>query len=144
MDLQCFRIPNSYSLVDLLGDIAEQFLYRPQPLGTNYNGRFVPLNITIPDAAPEVGCLGLSLLASATPDETEPVVQAASALENQIFSVVLGAAACGISKYEIPSGPNYAVAGENTDAGSGSGIIHKGEWDSQTEIPTGLSTGDQL
>jgi hypothetical protein len=139
-----YRIPNSYSLVNLLGDIAEQFLYRPQPLGSNYNGAFVPLNITIPEAAPEIGCLGLSLLASAAPDEVEPVVQAASALTNQIFSKVLGAIGCDISKYATASGSNYAVAGENTDGGSGSGITHKGEYDSQTTIPTGLSTGDEL
>ena len=70
-----YRIPHSYSLVDLLGDIGDFFLYKPQPLGRNYEGRFVPLNISIPEAPAEIGCLGASLLASAAPDAAEPVVQ---------------------------------------------------------------------
>jgi len=139
-----YRIPNSYSLVDLLGDIGDLFLFSPQPLGASYNGAFVPLNISMPEAAPEIGCLGLSLLASAAPDEAEPVVQAASALTNQIFAAVLGAAGCNIEDYDTASGANYVVAGENVNGGSGSGITHKGEWDSLTAIPTGESAGDAL
>ncbi|KAI9729140.1 MAG: hypothetical protein M1828_000225 [Chrysothrix sp. TS-e1954] len=138
-----FRIPNSYSLVDILADIGDFFLYKPQLIGTNYNGAFVPLNISVPTAAPAIGCLGFSLLSSAAPDEAEPVVQAANALKNQVFSAVLGAAGCNIADYEANGGtPYYYTSGENGAGGSGSGITHFGEWDSQSEKPTGLSAGE--
>nr|POE48917.1 aromatic peroxygenase [Quercus suber] len=136
-----FRIPNSYSLVDLLGDIGDLFLYKPQPLGVNYNGSFVPLNISLPSAAADVGCLGASLLAAAAPNEAEGVVQAVNALKDQIFSAVLGSASCDVSKYDTPSGTSYYVAGEDNDAGSGSGITHFGEYDSQSLKPSGASSG---
>lgn len=136
-----FRIPNSYSLVDLLGDIGGLFLFKPQPLGTNYNGSFVPLNISIPSAPADIGCLGASLLASAAPDEAEEVVQAVNALKDQVFSAVLGSASCNIADYDTASGTSYTTSDENSDAGSGSGITHFGEWDSQTLKPSGLSSG---
>ncbi|KAK4497856.1 hypothetical protein PRZ48_010511 [Zasmidium cellare] len=140
-----FRIPHSYSLVDLLGDIGNLFLFKPQPLGRNYEGRFVPLNISIPDAPADIGCLGATLLASAAPDEAEPVVQAVNALKDQIFSKVLGSAACDISQYEQNGGnPYYTAPGENVNGGSGSGITHKGEWDSQTVKPSGASSGQPV
>lgn len=139
-----FRIPDSYSLVDLLGDIGDLFLYSPQPLGANIDGAFVPLNITIPDAALDVGCLGATLLAGAAPDEAEEVVQAFDAVLNQILVPTLSSAGCDISDYDTASSTAYTEEGEDTDAGSGSGITHFGEWDSQTEVPTGLSSGDTL
>lgn len=136
-----YRIPNSYSLVDLLADIADFFLYKPQVPGRNYNGAFVPLNITIPEAPQQIGCLAASLLASGAPDEAEPIVQAANAIKDQIFVPVLGAASCNIADYEQDGGQSYTVSGEDVDGGSGSGITHFGEWDSQSEKPTGLSAG---
>lgn len=137
-----YRIPHSYSLVDLLGDIGNLFLFKPQPLGRNYEGRFVPLNISIPDAPADIGCLGATLLASAAPDAAEPVVQAANALKDQIFSKVLGSASCDIADYNTDGGaPYYSQPGEDGAAGSGSGITHFGEWDSQSEKPSGLSSG---
>lgn len=136
-----FRIPNSYSLVDLLGDIGNLFLFKPQPLGTNYDGGFVPLNFTIPTAPAAIGCLGASLLASAAPDEVEPVVQAANALKDQIFGPLLGAAGCNIADYDTVSNASYSSSNENTNGGSGSGITHQGEFDSQSTKPTGLSAG---
>lgn len=139
-----YRLPNSYSLVDLLGNIGGMFLYAPQPLGRNENGRFVPLAISIPDAAPDVGCLGLSLLASAAPDEAEPVVQAARALTDQVFAAVLGAAGCHIADYAAAANASYAVAGEDVSGGSGSGITHPGQWDAETARPTGESAGEPL
>lgn len=139
-----FRIPTSYSLVDLLGDIVGMFLYRPQPLGTNYNGRFVPLNITLPEAPAELGCLALRLAASAAPDAAEPVVQAVNALKDQIFSAVFKSAGCSVTDYNTPANASYTVPGENADAGSGSGITHKGEYDSETEKPSGLSSGQPV
>ena len=75
--------------MEIIGDL---FLFKPQPFGTNYNGAFVPFNVTAPSAPAEVGCLGLSLLATGVPDEDEPVVKAAAALENQIFKPILGSA----------------------------------------------------
>lgn len=137
-----YRIPDSYSLVDLLGDIGNLFLFKPQPIGTNYNGAFVPLNISIPQAPAQIGCLGASLLASAAPDEAEAVVQAVNALKDQIFEPVLNAASCNIADYAQNGGnASYTVSNEDVDGGSGSGITHLGEWDSQSEKPTGLSSG---
>ncbi|KAF2479377.1 hypothetical protein BDY17DRAFT_327353 [Neohortaea acidophila] len=138
-----YRIPDSYSLVDLLGDIGDLFLFKPQPLGANVNGEFVPLNISIPEAPEEIGCLGLTLLASAAPNEVEAGAQAAAALFNQVFTPVLGQS-CDISIYAQPSNASYTVEGEDTAAGSGSGITHLGEWDSQTDKPSGLSSGDPV
>lgn len=127
-----FRIPNSYSLVDLLGDIGQLFLFRPQPLGRNYNGGFVPLNFTLPDAPGAIGCLGASLLASAAPDAAEPIVQAVNALKDQIFSKVLKASSCNIADYDTTGGAAFhTVPGEDEDAGSGSGI-YLGEYDSES------------
>lgn len=137
-----YRIPHSYSLVDLLGDIGNLFLFKPQPLGTNVNGRFVPLNISVPQAPQDIGCLGLSLLASGAPDAAEPVVQAAAALVDQVFSPVLGGASCSISDYNTASGSASHQEGENADAGSGSGITHPGQYDSQSEKPSGESSGE--
>ena len=135
-------IPHSYSLVDLLADIGNLFLFKPQPLGANINGRFVPLNVSIPKAPAEIGCLGLTLASTAAPDEAEPVVQAVNALVSQLFKPALGAAGCDISQYEMDGGkPYYTSAGENTNGGSGSGITHFGEWDSQSVKPSGLSAG---
>lgn len=139
-----YRIPNSYSLVDFLGDVGDLFLFSPQPLGANVDGAFVPLNITIPDAAADIGCLGLTLAASAAPDEAEEVVQAANDLLDQILSPLLQSVNCNIADYDTVSSNAYTVEGEDTDAGSGSGITRLGEWDSQTEIPTGLSSGNTL
>lgn len=140
-----YRIPNSYSLVDLLGDIGDFFLFKPQPLGRNYNGAFVPLNISIPDAPAQIGCLGASLLASAAPGEAEEVVQAVNALKDQILSAVLGSASCNIADYEENGGDAYyETSDEDVDGGSGSGITHFGEWDSQSEKPTGLSADDPV
>ena len=140
-----YRIPNSYSLVDLLGDIGDFFLFKPQPLGRNYNGAFVPLNISIPDAPAQIGCLGASLLASAAPGEAEEVVQAVNALKDQILSAVLGSASCNIADYEENGGDAYyETSDENINGGSGSGITHFGEWDSQSEKPTGLSASDPV
>lgn len=139
-----YRIPDSYSLVDLLADIGLLFLEYPQPLGANVDGSFVPLEITIPDAAEDIGCLGLSLLASAAPDEIEEVVQAAADLVNQIFSVVLSNAGCDISDYDTAANASYVVDGEDINGGSGSGITHLGEWDNLTVVPSGLSSGDTL
>nr|ANZ54413.1 heme-thiolate peroxidase HTP8 [Leptoxyphium fumago] len=137
-----YRIPNSYSLVDLLGDIGDFFLFKPQPLGRNYNGAFVPLNISIPEAPAQIGCLGASLLASAAPDVVEPVVQAVNALKDQIIVPVLGGAACDISDYNQDGGDAYYTSDdEDTDGGSGSGITHLGEWDAESEKPTGQSAG---
>lgn len=139
-----YRLPNSYSLVDLVDDIVSLFLYKPQPLGSNYNGRFVPLNITIPQAPAEVGCLALRLLASAAPDEVEPVAQAVNAVKDQILSAVFNSVACSITDYDTPANASYSYPGEDTNAGSGSGITHLGEWDSQTEKPSGLSSGQPV
>lgn len=136
-----YRIPHSYSLVDLLGDIGNLFLFKPQPLGRTYQGAFVPLNISIPEAPAQIGCLGASLLASAAPSEVEPVAQAVNALKDQILAVVLKAAACDISDYEKDGGISYVTPGENINGGSGSGITHKGQFDSQSLKPTGLSSG---
>ncbi|EME39721.1 hypothetical protein DOTSEDRAFT_75386 [Dothistroma septosporum NZE10] len=137
-----YRIPNSYSLVDLLGDIGDLFLFKPQPLGRNYEGRFVPLNISIPNAAADIGCLGASLAASGAPDEAEPVVQAVNAVKDQILGTVLKSAACDISDYEADGGEaSYTVSSEDTNGGSGSGITHFGEFDSQSDKPTGASAG---
>ncbi|KAF2769155.1 hypothetical protein EJ03DRAFT_374684 [Teratosphaeria nubilosa] len=140
-----YRIPNSYSLVDLLGDIGDFFLYKPQPLGRNYNGAFMPLNISIPQAPAQIGCLGASLLASAAPDEAEEVVQAVNALKDQIFVPVLGAASCDISEYEETGGQAYyETSDEDVNGGSGSGITHFGEWDALTVKPSGLSSGQPV
>ena len=137
-----FRIPNSYSLVDILGDIGDFFLFRPQPLGTNYNGAFIPLNISIPSAPADIGCLGAALLASGAPDEAEEVVQAANALKDQILGAVLKSAACDISDYETTSPTSYTTTNEDIDGGSGSGITHFGEFDSQSLQPSGESAGE--
>ncbi|KAH9842179.1 heme-thiolate peroxidase HTP8 [Teratosphaeria destructans] len=140
-----YRIPDSYSLVDLLGDIGDFFLYKPQPLGRNYNGAFVPLNISIPQAPAQIGCLGASLLASAAPDEAEEVVQAVNALKDQILVPVLGAAACDISEYEEDGGQAYyESSNEDVNGGSGSGITHLGEFDALTVKPSGLSSGQPV
>jgi hypothetical protein len=139
-----YRIPNSYSLVDLVGDIGQLFLFKPQPLGTNYNGSFVPLEITLPTVAGEVGCLGASLLAGAAPNLVVGVVEAANALKDQIFTAVLGQAACSIQNYDKAARAAYVVQGEDIAGGSGSGITHLGEWDAETLAPTGLSVGEQL
>lgn len=139
-----YRIPTSYSLADLLGDIGGMFLYSPQPLGANVDGEFVPLDITIPDAAEDIGCLGLTLLAGAAPDEVEEVVEAAAELVNQIFVPLLSSVGCDISDYDTVANSTYTVEGEDTSGGSGSGITHLGEWDSETVVPTGESAGDTL
>jgi hypothetical protein len=139
-----YRIPHSYSLVDLLGDIGQLFLFKPQPLGTNYNGAFVPLNITVPNLVGDVGCLGASLLAGAAPNAVIEVVEAVNALKDQIFSAVLGSASCSIGDYDQAAQAAYAVDGEDIAGGSGSGITHLGEWDAETLAPTGFSAGDQL
>lgn len=139
-----YRIPHSYSLVDLLADIGNLFLFKPQPLGANVNGKFQPLNIQVPSAASDIGCLGLTLAAGGVPDQAEPVVQAAAALFNQIFKPVLGGAPCDVSDYDTASPAAYKVGNENTNAGSGSGITHFGEWDKKTKKPTGLSAGDPV
>lgn len=139
-----YRIPRSYSLVDLLGDIGQLFLFRPQPLGTNYNGTFVPLEIDVPNVAGEVGCLAASLLAGAAPNAVIEVVEAVNALKDQIFGAVLGQAACNISNYDTAALAAYSVAGEDIEGGSGSGITHLGEWDAETLKPAGLSAGQQV
>ena len=139
-----YRIPNSYSLVDLLADIGNLFLFKPQPLGANVNGHFVPLDINIPTAPEDIGCLGLTLAAGGVPDEAEPIVQAAAALFNQIFTPLLGGAGCDVTDYDEVSPAAYKVPGEDTNGGSGSGITHFGEWDSQTHKPSGLSSGDPV
>lgn len=101
----------------------------------------MPLNISVPQAPAQIGCLGASLLASGAPDEAEEVVQAVNALKDQIFSVVLGSASCDIADYDTASGTNYTEPNEDVDGGSGSGITHLGEWDDQTVKPSGLSAG---
>lgn len=140
-----FRILNSYSLVDLLGDIGQLFLFHPHPqlLGATYNGESVPFNVTMPTSSEAIGCLGATLLASGAPDEAEPVVQALDALQNLIFAPVLGGAGCNIKDYALPGGKSYYVAsGEDANGGSGSGITHFVEFHSQTVKPIGESAGD--
>lgn len=120
------------------------FLYKPQPLGTNVNGGFVPLNITIPQAPADVGCLALRLLASAAPDQAEPLAQAVSEVQNQLIVPLFASAGCSIADYEIAANNSYVIPGEDANAGSGSGITHFGEWDSQTVVPTGLSSSNPV
>jgi hypothetical protein len=136
-----FRIPHSYSLVDFLADVGELFLFKPQLPGTNYDGRFVPLNISIPSAPGEVGCLAFSLLASAAPNLVEGEVQAANALVSQVLSTAFNSAACNIGDYDSAASAFYSVPGEDIASGSGSGITHFGEWDAESLPPTGLSAG---
>ena len=103
----------------------------------------MPLQVSIPKAPAQIGCLGLTLAAGGAPDEAEPVVQAAGALLNQIFKPVLGSAGCDISEYEQPGGkPYYYTSNEDGAGGSGSGITHFGEFDSQSAKPAGLSSGE--
>lgn len=139
-----YRIPNSYSLVDLANDIGSLFLYKPQPLGANVNGTFVPLDIQLGSAPKDIGCAALELLAGGVPQQGgEAAVQAANDLYNQVLAPILGGT-CDISDYANPSQAYYTVPGEYTDGGSGSGITHFGEWDDQTVKPTGQSAGDPV
>jgi len=139
-----YRIPNSYSAVDLLGDIATLFLFKPQPLGTNYNGQFVPSNLTLPTAPAALGCLAFSLLASAAPGQVAAEVTAANAVREQLLAPVFSSAGCDLTDYSNDPPTNAPLTGEDANAGSGSGITHFGEYDSQTTVPTGESAGDQL
>lgn len=73
------------------------------------------------------------------------VVQAVNALKDQILSAVLGSASCNIADYEEDGDDAYyETSGENVDGGNGSDITHFGKWDSQSEKPTGLSSGDPV
>lgn len=138
-------IPNSYSLVDLLADIGNLFLFQPQVPGANINGRYVPLNISIPEAPEDIGCLGLTLASTGAPDEATPVVQAAASLFNQVFGPALGHGGCNVADYEKDGGQAKVVSSnEDINGGSGSGITHFGEYDSQTEKPKGLSSGQAI
>lgn len=139
-----YRIPDAYPLTMLLNDIGTLYHYSPQPLGNNYRGTFIPNNLTVPEAPQEIGCFAAAQLASGVPDELEPVVEAANALKNQIFKVVLGAAGCQIGDYDKASNTSYKVQNEDINGGSGSGITHLGEWDSETTKPTGKSAGDPV
>jgi hypothetical protein len=113
-------------------------------LDTDYNGRFVPLNGTIPTLAGDVGCLGASLLAGAPPNAIIEVVEAVNALKDQVFHAVLGSASCSIGDNDSAAQAAYAVDGEDIDGGSGSGITQKGEWDAETLAPTGLSASQHV
>lgn len=126
-----FRIPNSYSLVDLLGDIGTLFLFKPQPLGRNYQGRFVPLELSVPTAPADVGCFAASLLGSIVPGQLQPEVEAINAVKDQLLSVVLKSANCDVSQFNSNAGSgsrsNISYV-ENADAGSGSGVTKLGEY----------------
>lgn len=139
-----YRIPNSYGLVDFLGDVVDLFLYSPQPLGRNYQGAFVPSNLTIPNEPAALGCFAFSLLSSAAPGQAAPVVTAVNAVKDQILGPLFKSAACDLTDYSNDPPSNIEEQDEDTNAGSGSGITHFGEYDSQTTVPTGQSAGDQL
>ncbi|UZJ55619.1 hypothetical protein CBS101457_004939 [Exobasidium rhododendri] len=139
-----YRLPTTYSLADLLGDIATLFLFKPQLPGTNYNGGFVPANFTIPEAPAAIGCLALRLAASAAPSDASDVVSAADALFDQIFVPLINAQSCDTSDYSDDPPTASNATGEDANAGSGSGITHFGEYDSQSTAPTGASAGQAV
>ena len=108
------------------------------------NGTFVPANLDLPKAPKDLGCAALELLAAGAPNEVgEPGAQAAADVYNQILGPVLGGT-CDIKDYIVPASADYVYPGENTNAGSGSGITHQGEFDDQTHKPTGESAGDPI
>lgn len=138
-----YRVPYAIGFPPFLADIGNYFLFHPQELGTTYEGRFVPFNVTIPTAPADIGCLGLTLLASGAPNEAEATVQAADALFNQIFAPALKASGCDVSDYANNGGhPYYESSKEDIAGGSGSGITHQGEFDKKSHKPTGKSKGE--
>lgn len=144
------RIPNSYSLVDLLADVGDLFLFKPQPLGRNYEGRFVPFGLTLPTAPGDVGCFAASLLASVIPSQLSPELEAVNAVKDQILGAVFKSAKCDISTFGEDAGSNNNsqpggtlndLPQQSGDAGSGSGVTRLGQYDSQSTAPTGKSAG---
>lgn len=115
-----YRIPTSYSLLDLLVDIGDMFLRYPQSLRANVDGAFFPLNIydSRCDAASDIGCLGLILATAATPDEAEPVVQAAANLLDQLFSPLSQSIDCIIADCGTVNSEAYTVEEGDTDGAS--------------------------
>lgn len=126
-----YRRADSYSLADLLVDAADILLADPQPLGRNYDGRFVPSNISLPKAPADVGCLGVSLLAGIIPGQLAgEAVTAGNAVVNQLIVPLFGGTKCDIDSYDAAGVNNvrsnsYNVT--NEDAGSGSGVTGLGQ-----------------
>lgn len=150
-----FRIPNSYSLVDLLADIGALFLFKPQPLGRNYQGRFTPLDLNVPTVPQDVGCFALTLLSTAGPSALAPEINAIGDIVNQLLTPVLKSAKCNVDEYnkggksnDNSKGAGGSVSdlppGSEADHGSGSGVTRKGQYSSQSVKPTGRSAGQSL
>lgn len=141
--------------MDLLGDIGSLFLFKPQPLGRNYDGRFTPFEVNVPTVPADVGCFGFTVLASILPGAIAPEVKALNDIKDQLLNAVLKSAKCDISHYAQDAGSNNNSKGpggspftslppDSGDAGSGSGITRPGQYYSKSIKPTGKSAGQGL
>jgi hypothetical protein len=150
-----YRIPNSYSLVDLVGDIGSLFLFKPQVPGRNYQGRYVPFDLNVPTAPQDVGCFALTLLATAAPSPLSVEVDAIGQIVNQLLLPALGATACDISAYskagisnDNSKGAGGTVSdlppGSDANQGSGSGITSRGQYNGKGTQPAGKSAGQTI
>lgn len=151
-----YRIPNSYSLVDLVADIGSLFLFKPQLPGRNVNGRYVPLeNINIPTAPADVGCFALTLLSTAGPSAIAPEIHGISDIVEQLLKPVLHSSNCNTDLYDQAGKSNNNTngaggtvsdlpPGSDANKGSGSGVTKKGQFYAQTTKPTGKFAGQTL
>lgn len=125
-----FRIPNAYSFVDLLADIADLFLFAPQPLGRTYDGRFTPLEINLPTEPADLGCFALSALVDVAPGQVAGLVEVVNAVKDQIFKPIFKSVNCNIDDFNknlqsSPNGSNISsLQTDGNDQGSGSGVFY--------------------
>lgn len=125
-----FRIPNAYSFVDLPGDIADLFLFAPQPLGRTYDGRFTPFEINLPTEPADLGCFALSALVDVAPGQVAGAVEVVNAVKDQIFKPIFKSVNCNIDDFNknLQSSPNgsgiNSLQTDGNDQGSGSGVYY--------------------
>ncbi|PWN45855.1 hypothetical protein IE81DRAFT_363690 [Ceraceosorus guamensis] len=94
-----FRIPNAYSLVDLLGDVASLLLFKPQPLGETHNGRFVPLEVNVPTLPEDVACFAFAALVDVAPGQVSGGIQVLNAIKDQLFAPLFKSVKCDIDEF---------------------------------------------
>ncbi len=123
-----YRIPNSYSFVDLVADVGDLLLYSPQVLGRNYQGHFQPFDLSAPNKPEGVACFVATALVDLAPGQAANEAQAAAAVVEQLLIPAVAGTGCDTSEFANNAGSNnpsnvnrYAVV-ENANAGSGSGI----------------------